>query len=148
MKKENSGDVFLVLKFKNRKSYQELIFDGLGFTFGGEKYLLPQPINTDLRGDIAIAAKAGSIWPMKNWAYYDELRTKLEEMGLRVNYLPIRKTLLEHVGDVQNHKYLISGDSLPMHIALGSNMNCLTIFTCTSPWEIYDYGIQKKIISL
>ena len=24
---------------------------------------------------------------------------------------------------------------------------CVSIFTCTSPWEIYGYGLQKKIVS-
>ena len=31
--------------------------------------------------------------------------------------------------------------------ALGTETPCVTLFNCTSPWEIYDYGIQKKIIS-
>jgi len=30
---------------------------------------------------------------------------------------------------------------------LGARTRCVTLFTCTSPWEIYDYGIQKKIVS-
>ena len=34
-----------------------------------------------------------------------------------------------------------------MHFALGTDVPCLSLFTCTSPWEIYDYGIQKKIVS-
>jgi hypothetical protein len=34
-----------------------------------------------------------------------------------------------------------------MHFALGTGTRCVTLFTCTSPWEIYDYGIQKKIVS-
>jgi len=34
-----------------------------------------------------------------------------------------------------------------MHFALGSGTRCVTLFTCTSPWEIYDYGVQKKIVS-
>lgn len=135
------------LKLKNRKTYQEMIFKGLGHTFKGEKYLLPKPIETNLVGDIAIAPESGSVWPMKKWAYYNELKLNLEENGYTANFVPIRDKLLEHIGDIQNHKYLISGDSLPMHIALGSGINCLTIFICTSPWEIYDYGIQKKIIS-
>jgi ADP-heptose:LPS heptosyltransferase len=41
----------------------------------------------------------------------------------------------------------VSGDSLPMHLALGSGVRCVTLFTCTSPWEIYDYGLQHKLIS-
>ena len=34
-----------------------------------------------------------------------------------------------------------------MHLALGSGVRCVTLFTCTSPWEIHDYGILTKIIS-
>jgi hypothetical protein len=34
-----------------------------------------------------------------------------------------------------------------MHFALGTRTPCVTLFTCTSPWEIYDYGVQEKIIS-
>jgi heptosyltransferase-2 len=135
------------LKFLNRQAYQELIFDGLGFRFAGEPYLLPEPTQTGLSGDVAIAADAGPIWPMKKWAYYDELKQRLEDRGLTVNVLPKRPSLLEHLADVRNHQCLVGGDSLPMHLALGTGTRCVTLFTCTSPWEIYDYGIQKKIVS-
>ena len=135
------------LKLLNRCSYQELIFAGLGLQFRGENYLLPEPIETDLSGDVAIGAEAGPVWPMKKWAYYNELKQQLERDGLLVNLLPKRQSLLEHLCDVRNHKCLISSDSLPMHFALGTATPCITLFTCTSPWEIYDYGVQKKIIS-
>jgi heptosyltransferase II len=135
------------LKLKNRRTYQELIFDGLGFRFAREPYLLPAPIETGLSGDVAIAADAGPIWPMKKWAYYDELKHQLEQRGLTVNVLPERSSLLEHLCDVKNHHCLVGGDSLPMHLALGTATRCVTLFNCTSPWEIYDYGVQKKIIS-
>ena len=135
------------LKLKNRRTYQELIFEGLGLRFGGEPYLLPGPIKTGLSGDIAIAADAGEVWPMKKWAYYDELKQQLEGRGLTVNVLPKRASLLEHLCDVHNHHCLVGGDSLPMHLALGTATRCVTLFNCTSPWEIHDYGIQKKIVS-
>jgi heptosyltransferase-2 len=135
------------LKLLNRRTYQELIFDGLGFGFTGERYLLPEPIETGLSGDVAIAADAGPIWPMKRWAYYGELKRQLEDQGLIVNVLPKRSSLLEHLSDVRNHHCLVGGDSLPMHFALGTGTPCVTLFTCTSPWEIYGYGIQKKIVS-
>ena len=135
------------LKLLNRQTYQELIFSGLGFRFTGEPYVLPDPIETGLSGDVAIAADAGPIWPMKKWAYYEELKQRLEDQGLIVNVLPKRPSLLEHLSDVRNHRCLVSGDSLPMHFALGTRTRCVTLFTCTSPWEIYDYGIQKKIVS-
>lgn len=135
------------LKLSNRRSYQEIIFTSLGYTFQRHKYILPRATSSELVGDVAIASTAGPVWPMKKWAYYDELKLKLEGDGQVVNYLPYRSTVLDHIADVQNHKYLISGDSLPMHIALGSGMKCVSIFQCTSPWEIHDYGLQAKIIS-
>ena len=135
------------LKFQNRHTYQELVFDGLGFRFAGETYLLPEPIQTGLSGDVAMAADAGPIWPMKKWAYYDELKQRLDNHGLTVNLLPQRASLLEHLSDVRNHCCLVGGDSLPMHFALGTGKRCVTLFTCTSPWEIYGYGVQRKIVS-
>jgi ADP-heptose:LPS heptosyltransferase len=135
------------LKLLNRRTYQELIFEGLGFRFTGEPYLLSDPIKTELSGDVAIAADAGPIWPMKKWAYYEKLKLQLEDQGLIVNVLPKRPSLLEHLADVRNHDCLVGGDSLPMHFALGSATRCVTLFTCTSPWEIYGYEIQRKIVS-
>ena len=135
------------LKLLNRRTYQELIFDGLGVGFKGEPYYLPPPRPTRLQGDVAISSTAGAVWPMKKWAYYDELKNELESAGLKVNVLESRPTLLEHLADVQGHRCLVSGDSLPMHLALGSGVRCVSIFTCTSPWEIYGYGLQEKVIS-
>ncbi|MFO1128778.1 MAG: hypothetical protein U1E66_10175 [Rhodospirillales bacterium] len=135
------------LKFRNRQSYQDLLFRGLGLEFRGERYLLPDPVATDLVGDVAIAPVAGAVWPMKNWAHYDRLRSRLQGAGLRVNVLPHRPSLLEHLGDIRNHRCLVSGDSLPMHLALGLGIRCVTLFSCTSPWEIFDYGLQTKLIS-
>jgi len=135
------------LKLLNRQSDQALILSGLGLDFAGETYLLPQSTETGLSGDVAIAADAGPVWPMKRWAYYGELIRRLEDRGLIVNVLPKRPSLLEHLADVQNHCCVVGGDSLPMHFALGTDTRCVTLFTCTSPWEIYDYGIQKKLVS-
>jgi heptosyltransferase-2 len=135
------------LKLENRHTYQELIFEGLGLRFEGQKYLLPDPVATDLSGDVAIASEAGPVWPMKNWAHYDRLKRELEAKGLKVNLLSRRKSLLEHLGDVKNHRCLVGGDSLPMHLALGAQTPCVSLFNCTSPWEIYEYGIQTKIVS-
>jgi len=135
------------LKFQNRRSYQEIIFDALGWTFTSEKYVLPQTPPSPLRGDVAIAPEAGPVWPMKKWAYYDQLKAELERRGLKVNVLPRRPTLLDHLADVRGHRCLVSGDSLPMHLALGSDIPCVGLFNCTSPWEIHDYGILTKLIS-
>jgi len=135
------------LKLRNRRSYQELIFEGLGWKFAGEKYVLPPTKESTLYGDVAIAPEAGPVWPMKKWAHYDRLKSELEDRGFKVNYLPKRPTLLEHLADVRAHRCLVSGDSLPMHLALGSGIPTVSLFNCTSPWEIYDYGLLTKLVS-
>jgi heptosyltransferase-2 len=135
------------MKLLNRRTYQDLIFAGLGLGFNGEPYYLPPSQPTNLHGHVAISSTAGAVWPMKKWAYYDELKSELESAGLTVNVLETRPTLLQHLADVQGHRCLVSGDSLPMHLALGSGVRCVSIFTCTSPWEIYGYGLQEKIVS-
>ena len=135
------------LKLLNRRTYQELIFTGLGLRFCGEPYYLPPPCPTGLRGDVAISSTAGAVWPMKAWSYYHELKNELESRGVKVNILQNRPSLLKHLADVQGHRCLVSGDSLPMHLALGSGVRCVSLFTCTSPWEIYGYGLQEKIVS-
>jgi len=135
------------LKFQNRRSYQELIFECLGWPFTGEKYCLPATEQPKLKGDVAIASESGPVWPMKKWVHYERLKDELERQGLIVNFLPKRPTLLEHLADVRGHRCLVSGDSLPMHLALGSGIPSVALFNCTSPWEIYDYGILTKLIS-
>lgn len=135
------------LKLLNRRTYQDLIFEGLGMTFKGDPYLLPKGTETGLKGDVAISPVAGPVWPMKAWAHFEALQSELEAKGLKVNVLPTRPTLLEHLGDVQGHRCVVSGDSLPMHLALGSGVKCISIFNCTSPWEIHEYGLMTKLVS-
>jgi hypothetical protein len=135
------------LKLMNRWTYQDHLFSGLGWEFAGEEYLLPPVAPGDFAGDVAIAPVAGAVWPMKNWAKYEELIERLRGEGLVVNILPRRASLIEHLQDVASHRCLVSGDSLPMHFALGLRIPCVTLFSCTSPWEIFEYGVQTKIVS-
>ncbi len=104
------------LKLLNRRTYQDMVFEGLGLDFRGEPYVLPPTAATGLRGDVALSPLAGPVWPMKAWAHYGELQRALEALGLVVNVLPTRATLLEHLADVRGHRCLVSGDSLPMHL--------------------------------
>ena len=135
------------IKLANRKSYQEIIFACLGRRFQGERYFLPDSLPvTNLRGDIAISRQAGARWPAKNWHGFEALAEELSKTFV-VNFLPKREDILEHVSDVRNHRFLVTPDSLPMHLALGLGIPSAAIFTCTSPWEIHDYGILSKVVS-
>src|SRR5438093_11206127 len=78
------------LKLLNRRTYQELIFEGLGLGFNGEPYYLPPSRPTGLQGDVAISSSAGPVWPIKKWAYYDQLLNELSAAGFKVNILQNR----------------------------------------------------------
>jgi hypothetical protein len=138
-----------LLKMENKLCFQEMVSKIFGFNFSGQKYnnLNFNAYDSIVSGDIAIGKMAGEKWPNKNWAYYDELKEKLESMGFVVNFLPNRETIKQHISDIRSHKLIISGDSLPMHIATALGINSVSIFTCTSPAEIYGYGFINKIIS-
>jgi heptosyltransferase-2 len=135
------------LKYLNRRSYQEIIFDGLGLRFNGEPYVMPSPLpSSECHGDIAVAPTAGKRWPMKNWYYTGKLIETLSKK-YRVTTLPVRPTMLDHIADIRNHKFVIAPDSLPMHLAIGLVIPCLSVFPCTGPWEIHDYGLLTKVES-
>lgn len=133
------------LKLLNRRTYQELIFAGLGLGFNGEPYYLPPSQPTGLEGHVAISATAGAVWPMKKWAYYEELKNELELAGLTVNVLQTRPTLLEHLADVQGHRCLVSGDSLPMHLALGSGCDASPFSPAPVHGKYTDTGCNKGL---
>ncbi len=137
------------LKWKNKKSYQEILFNILGYKFSGEKYILPKIIenkNKD-KNIIGIENRAGNRCPTKLWNKYNELKELLIAKGFQVIYFKDRNTMKEYIKDISQASYLVCGDTLGMHIALGLGIPTTAIFTCTSPQEIYDYGILKKIVS-
>lgn len=135
------------LKLQNRDSYQSHVFEGLGAKFNSEEYRIPQgDFQKSVSGDIAFAPFSGPTWPMKNWSFFDELIAYCGSR-VRVNVLPVRSNVLTHVADIKSHKLVVCNDSLPMHLALGSNVPCVAFFNCTSPWEIHDYKLLRKVVS-
>ncbi len=137
------------LKWKNKKSYQEILFNILGYKFKGEKYLLPKirkkkNINKKI---IGIENRAGIRWPTKVWTRYKELEFFLKYKGYKVIYFKDRNTMKKYIEDISKVSFLFCGDTLAMHIGLGLNIPTVSIFTCTSPQEIYGYNILEKVIS-
>ena len=72
---------------------------------------------------------------------------RLEDRDLTVNMLPQSRSLLEHLADVRNHRCSGWRRQSADAFCAGTGTPCVTLFTCTSPWEIYDYGVQRKIVS-
>jgi heptosyltransferase-2 len=138
-----------LLKWKNRKSYQEILFGMIGKKFKGEEYWLNYKVRPPKTKEIivAIEKRAGKVWPMKVWPYYDELKRKIEKLGYKVFYLQQRKSLIDYMKDIDKANILICGDTLAMHLGLYLRKRVIALFLCTSPWEIYGYNRMEKIIN-
>jgi len=138
-----------LLKWKNRKTYQEILFEMIGKQFKGEEYWLNYRIRPSKTKEIivAIEKRAGKVWPMKVWPYYDELKKKIEKTGYKVFYLKQRRSLIDYMKDIDKANILICGDTLAMHLGLYLRKRIIALFLCTSPWEIYDYNRMEKIIN-
>ena len=136
------------LKWENRRSYQSFLFEALGYKFQKEPYLINEQVRwKPIPKRIGIETRAGERWPTKRWNQFPQLIQYLQQQGFEPFVFQKRPTLLQYLQDIASCEFLITGDSLCMHIGLALKIPMLTFFTCTSPWEIEDYGVMKKIVS-
>ena len=136
------------LKAENTRSYQFYIFKMAGEKFNGEPYQVFKD-NTIKTTDplIGIEKRTGKLWPDKQWWGYDEVIHRLERQKIPVKLFEQRNNIRDYLRDIAGCSYIVSGDTLAMHVALAYKKNCTAVFNCTSPQEIYDYGLLKKVVS-
>jgi len=137
------------MKFINTLSYQDLIFRLAGHEFDGHRYWINKPALQKMKSGrkIGIESRAGERWKGKIWYGYDRLASMLENQGYETFFFSQKNSLEEYLMDISSCDYIIAGDTLAMHLALAFEIPGIAIFICTSPAEIYDYGIMKKIIN-
>lgn len=135
-------------KKQNLHTFQQLLLNMFGLSFNGEPYCIYRndAITTDQRL-IGIETRVGARWPNKGWSGYPALIKKLQHLGYTCILLEQRKNITEYLDDIARCAFLISGDTLAMHVAMAYHIPSIAIFNCTSPVEIHDYGTLKKIIS-
>jgi hypothetical protein len=63
----------------------------------------------------------------------------LENDGFKVKIFHQRSHLRDYVDDINECECVVCGDTLAMHSGLALRKRVAAIFTCTSPYEIYDY---------
>lgn len=107
----------------------------------------PESLGESDRKSIGIEERVGKRWPNKFWQGYGALKKELIRNNFEVISFKQRDEFRKYLEDIQRCRLIISGDTLAMHIALGYKIPCIGIFNCTSPSEIYDYGVLQKIIS-
>ncbi len=137
------------LKLENRKTYQQILFGMLGHEFHGEPYVIDRPQggpSPDPRR-VGFELRSGERWPSKRWNGFDDLERLLRKSGFNVVRFEKRSTMGEFIRDVSACGCVVSGDTLALHIALALGIGVVGIFICTSPWEVHDYGLMRRIVS-
>lgn len=134
-------------KWNNTACYQQLLCAMLGRSFKGEPYWITPAASTVMPCRIGIESHVGPRWPNKQWQFYAALKTLLERQGFEILWLRKRTSLKAYLNDIHSCSFLVCGDTLAMHLALAYKIPAVALFTCTSPSEIYDYGILQKMIS-
>ncbi|WP_276481327.1 glycosyltransferase family 9 protein [Paraflavitalea pollutisoli] len=136
------------LKVANTHSFQYWLFQMLERAFNGEPYCMYRnPTIRQQTALIGIESRSGHRWPNKAWAGYAALTDRLRADGFECLQLEQRNSLRDYLDDIARCEYLVSGDTLAMHVALAYGIPSLAIFNCTSPAEIYDYGLLQKVVS-
>jgi heptosyltransferase-2 len=136
------------LKAENSRSYQYHIFKMIGKQFNAEPYKIFTDGSIKANDKvIGIEKRTGRQWPDKQWWGYEQLIDKLKGEGYAVKTFNQKSNVRDYLRDIAGCSHIISGDTLAMHVALAYNKTCTAIFNCTSPQEIYDYGLLKKVVS-
>jgi len=78
---------------------------------------------------------------------HEKLTKELESEGIKVYRNNPENTDREFFSLVNLCKTLVCSDSFALHVSLALKKPTITLFFCTSPNEVEDYGLSKKIIS-
>ncbi|THU30437.1 glycosyltransferase family 9 protein [Niastella caeni] len=135
-------------KKKNTATFQQLLLSMFGLSFSNEPYCIYR--NFQIKRDqrlIGIETRVGARWPNKGWSGYPALINRLQHLGYECRLFEERDNITEYLDDIAGCGFIISGDTLAMHVAMAYQIPSIAIFNCTSPAEIYDYGSLRKIVS-
>jgi len=135
-------------KMNNTATFQELLLSMFSLPFNREPYCIYR--NNHIKSSaalIGIETRVGARWPNKAWSGYAPLIEKLQQQGYECMLLEQRKFITEYLDDIARCCFIISGDTLAMHVAMAYQIPSIAIFNCTSAAEIYDYGTLTKVVS-
>jgi heptosyltransferase-2 len=170
------------LKFrKNQKTYQEIIFEAVGYKYTKQPYELFtgednnnyanqffQDLGSDDRPVVAICPGAGPLFANKAWTIegYCRLIDALASQGKaqllllggkaekeknsqiyskvsnKINNGGNDHSISQFSAIISKCDLMISGDTLPMHLAIGHGKHVLALFgpTCSQEIDLYDKG--------
>jgi heptosyltransferase-2 len=135
------------LKRLNQRPYQDFLFGMFGRRFDGQEYVFGVAPHDVREFRIGIETRADLRWQLKRWGRYPELCERLQADGFDLCLFEQRDDVRDFVADVNSCRYVVTGDTLTMHIAIALRKPTIAVFGPTSAPEIYDYGRLTKVVS-
>lgn len=138
-------------KKENKRTFQELLFEMVEKKFNGEECILGYKPTTPEIYDLGFNIFVGKKWPSKAWPIenWDRLQEILKQDFSITRQDKQEKEILTNLYTymdwINSSKFLITNDSLGLHIALALKKNVLALFGPTSPRELYLYNRGKVI---
>ncbi|MDO8517088.1 MAG: glycosyltransferase family 9 protein [Nanoarchaeota archaeon] len=141
------------LKRKNKKNFQEFLFECVGKKWGGEEYSLGYNSLAQEEFDIGLNTQIGQKWPTKAWP--EKNWEALEKLLIKEGYSVTRQdkqnhSILSHLNNymdwMNSCKLIVSNDSLGMHLGLALKKKVIGLFGPTPSEEIYFYNRGKAIL--
>jgi heptosyltransferase-2 len=132
------------LKKQNKKSYNQILIEMIGGKWEDQEYIFEyENIESN---KIGLISTIDGVFKSKRWNGFNELYEILKNK-YDIEFLEWKSSIKEHINDINKCGLIICPDTFGMHAAIAMKKKIITIFNCTSPYEIYGYGRMKKIVS-
>jgi heptosyltransferase-2 len=130
-------------------NWSEKLFSLFGKKWKGESYFIPHKKVKVKKGLVFLNRSVGPKLPEKKWDGWDGLEQLLQAEGFST--ASQKSSVLEDfISEIQLSEFVISTDSLGLHIALALNKPVLGIFGPTKAIEVagLEHFIQKNLSSV
>ncbi|MBI4159199.1 glycosyltransferase family 9 protein [Candidatus Woesearchaeota archaeon] len=76
-----------------------------------------------------------------------EIEEAVKKRGLFVLKNDLKNSVREFMAVLDACDFIVTGDTLTLHLAIGLKKKTVALFFCTPPWQIENYPFLRKIIS-
>ena len=135
---------------KKLKTYwQQVLIEMLGVGWKGQGYILGYQSKSEEKYDIGFNYYVGTKWKTKGMLIdkWKELENRLLEEGYRISWQEGLHDLHDYIEWINSCRFLISQDSLGLHIAIALKKRFIGLFGPTASTEIYMKSFGKVIFS-
>ncbi len=130
------------------RHWQEVLFEMLGKKWGGEEYILGYKPSSAIKYDVGLNWQVGKKWPNKFWPKerWDGLYQRLLTKGYSVGWQEGKTNLKEYMEWINSCRFLITHDSLGLHIAIALKKNIVVLYGPTASQEAHLYGLGRAVV--